>query len=326
MTTAPAPTSAPLALVLGSSRGLGLLIAHELAGRGHAVVLTSRTLSDLEEARRQILQVHQGAQVHVREVDVTDREAVGALVEDLEGSVGPIEVLITVAGVIQVGPAISMTFEHFDRSIDTMLRGPINVTLPVLERMRPRRRGRIGTITSVGGEVTPPHLWPYAVAKAGAVSFSEGLAAELSGTGVTATTVVPGLMRTGSHVAATFTGQQEKEYAWFAPSASLPLISMDAERAAGKIVDAVLAGHVRCELTPVTVLGVRFRGLLPGLTTRMMGVASRLLPSADGPTETLTGEQARRKLSSPVVNALTTLGDRAARRNNERREERHTAS
>lgn len=317
--TLPAPTSsAPLALVLGSSRGLGLLVAHELAGRGHAVVLTSRTLADLEGARAQILELHPGAEVHVREVDVRDREAVVAMVDDIESTVGPIEVLITVAGVIQVGPAAAMTFEHFDSAIGTMLEGPVNVTLPVLERMRRRGRGRIGTVTSIGGEVTPPHLWPYAVAKAGAVAFSEGLAAELAGTGITSTTIVPGLMRTGSHTAAQFTGQAEKEYAWFGPAASLPLLSMDAERAAAKMVDAVLAGHVRCELTPLTVVGVRFRGLLPGLTTRLMGVASRVLPGADGPGETISGTEARQRLSSPVVNTLTTLGDRAARRNNER--------
>ena len=65
--------------------------------------------------------------------------------------------------------------------------------------MRERGAGRIGTVTSVGGMVSPPHLLPYATAKFGAVGFSDGLAASLAGTGVTATTVVPGLMRTGSH-------------------------------------------------------------------------------------------------------------------------------
>ena len=177
----------------------------------------------------------------------------------------------------------------------------------------------IGTVTSIGGEVTPPHLWPYAVAKSGAVAFSEGLSAELSGTGVTATTVVPGLMRTGSHERAHFTGQADKEYAWFGPAASLPLLTMSADRAARRIVDAVLAGDTRCELTPLTVVATRFRGLLPGVTTRMMGLTSRLLPSASGPGETIEGREAGQRLGSRVVDTLTTLGSRAARRNNERR-------
>lgn len=319
--SSPALSSPPIALVMGASRGLGLLVAHQLAGRGYRVVISSRRQESLEEARAQLQSVHRGAQVDVRACDIRDREAVQALVADVESTVGPIEVLITVAGVIQVGPAEAMTFEHFDQSLDTMLHGPINVTLPVLVAMRSRGYGRIGTVTSVGGEVTPPHLWPYAVAKKGAVAFSEGLAAELAGTGITATTIVPGLMRTGSHERAQFTGQAEKEFAWFGPAASLPLLSMDGERAAEKMVEAVLDGDVRCELTPLTMVATRFRGLMPGLTTRMMGLTSRLLPSASGPGETLEGREARKRLSAPaakVVGALTTLGDRAAQRNNER--------
>ena len=308
----------PVALVMGASRGLGLLIARELLAREHRVVICSRTRSDLEEARDQLVRAVPGAQVEVRVCDVSDREAVQDLVRDVESGVGPIEVLLTVAGVIQVGPAQAMTFDHFDSSLGIMLHGPINVTLPVVRAMRERGHGRIGTITSIGGEVTPPHLWPYAVAKSGAVAFSEGLAAELAGTGVTATTVVPGLMRTGSHERAHFTGDAAQEYAWFGPAASLPLLTMSADRAARKIVDAVLAGEVRCELTPLTKVGVRFRGLLPGTTTRLMGLGSRLLPSAAGPTETVEGRVAARRLDSRVVGALTTLGSRAARRNNER--------
>lgn len=311
----------PLALVMGASRGLGLLIAHELAGKGLRVVICSRTEEDLQAARAQILEVHRGAEVDVRVCDVRDREAVGALVEDVESTLGPIEVLVTVAGVIQVGPAEAMTFEHFDEALGTMLHGPINTTLPVLERMRSRGRGRIGTITSVGGEVTPPHLWPYAVAKKGAVAFSEGLSAELAGTDITATTVVPGLMRTGSHERAQFTGRAEQEYAWFGPAASLPLLSMSADRAAARIVDAVLAGEARCELTPLTRVATRLRGLLPGTTTHLMGITTRLLPSAAGPGETIEGHRAKRRLdgaAASVVGALTTLGSAAARRNNER--------
>lgn len=312
-------TSRPVALVMGASRGLGLLIARELLERDHRVVICSRTRSDLEAARDQLVALRPDAGVETRVCDVSDRAAVQGLVEDVESGVGPIEVLITVAGVIQVGPAAAMTFDHFDASLGIMLHGPINITLPVVERMRGRGHGRIGTITSIGGEVTPPHLWPYAVAKSGAVAFSEGLSAELSGSGVTATTVVPGLMRTGSHERAHFTGQAAKEFAWFGPAASIPGLTMSADRAARKIVDAVLAGDTRCELTPLTMVATRFRGLLPGVTTKMMGLTSRLLPSASGPGETIEGRDAQRRLDSSVVHALTTLGRRAAERNNERR-------
>ena len=109
-----------------------------------------------------------------------------------------------------------------------------------------------------------PHLLPYSTAKFGAVGFTQGLSAELAGTGVTVTTVAPGLMRTGSHLRATFTGNHGAEYAWFAAGASMPLVSMDAERAARKIVDGVLGGRPMVVLTPLAKLGIRVAGAGPG--------------------------------------------------------------
>lgn len=331
-------TSHPVALVVGGSRGLGLLVAKELVRRGRRVVVAARTETELQSAVEQLELVRHRAlaagDVHgdsggltgpppaeSRVCDVRDRESVRRLVEDVEASVGPIETVVTVAGIIQVGPAESMTFEHFEDAIDTMTWGPINVALTVLPHLRERGHGHIGTVTSIGGMVSPPHLLPYATAKFGAVGFSDGLAAELQGTGITATTIVPGLMRTGSHERAGFTGNAEKEFGWFGPAASLPGLAMDAERAARRMVDAVLAGKPMVMLSPLTHIGVRLRGLMPATTTRVMGLASRLLPGAPegGGHETIEGREAQGRLDSPVVNALTTWGRRAAERFNERR-------
>lgn len=307
---------APLALVAGGSRGLGLLISRELLRRGHRVALCARTRAQVDAAVA-LLSEHGPVTGHV--LDVGDRAAVQALVEDLERDHGPVEVLMSVAGVIQVGPAESMTAEHFDEAVQTMLMGPVNLTWAVLPGMRSRRSGRIGTIGSIGGVVAPPHLLPYAAAKFGAVGFSEGLSAELAGTGVTATTVVPGLMRTGSHEMARITGNQGAEYAWFAPAASLPLLSMDAERAARAIVVAVLSGRPRITLTWLAKVATRVHGLAPATTTRAMGLVTRLLP--DAPTEytgTVLGHEAAEKLGSRTVRVLTVLGSSAARRFNVR--------
>ena len=167
--------------------------------------------------------------------------------------------------------------------------------------------------------VSPPHLLPYATAKFAAVGFSDGLAAALSGTGVTATTIVPGLMRTGGHQHARFGGNPAKEYAWFAPAAALPLVSIDAERAARRIVDAVLAGRPMVVLTPLAWVGIRVRGIAPATTTRAMGLMTRLLPGSPGRdgARTLPGNDARRRLRSRFVDRLTALGDRAAARTHE---------
>lgn len=306
----------PLALVAGASRGLGLLIARELLSRGHTVAICARDRDELDRAA-ELLAAHGPVTAYV--CDVTSREDIADLVGKVQDELGPIEVLISVAGAIQVGPAESMTLEHFEEAIAVMLRGPIQLTWAVLPGMRQRRRGRIGTIASVGGTLAPPHLLPYAAAKFGAVGFSEGLTAELAGSGITSTTVIPGLLRTGSHERAMFTGDHGKEYAWFAPSASLPLLSMDAERAAAKIVDGVLRGRSHIVLTPLAKIGMRVHGIAPASTVAMLGLVNRLLPAApDAPTSTLVGHQAQRVLDSSTVRALSTLGSRAARRFNER--------
>lgn len=303
-----------VALVAGGSRGLGLLICRDLLARGFTVVACARVASELAHAEALLAAP---GRFSTRVCDVSDEHAVNTLVDEVTSQRGSIEVAITVAGIIQAGPAEAVTLDHFRDAVDTMLWGPVHVAWAVLPGMRERGRGRIGTVTSVGGMVSPPHLLPYATAKFGAVGFSDGLAASLAGTGVTATTVVPGLMRTGSHERATFTGDAPAEYAWFAPAASLPLLSMDAERAAARIVRGVLAGRPLVALTPLAKVGIRVRGVMPATTTRVMGLVNRVLPEGVN-HRTVEGREADRRLDSRLVRVLTTLGARAAWRNNER--------
>lgn len=305
------------ALVAGGSRGLGLLIARELACRGLVVTICARDGDELDAAAGQL--AADGHAVHAQVCDVSDREALAALVAETEAARGPIDVAIHVAGFIQVGPLQAMTGERFDEAIDVMLKGPINLALAVLPGMRSRRFGRIGTVSSIGGAVSVPHLLPYSTAKFGALGFAQGLSAELAGTGVSSTAIVPGLMRTGSHLHAQFTGNAAAEYAWFGPGASLPLIAMDAERAAERIVEAVLDGKPTVTLSLPAQLGRRLAGLAPATTTRVLGLVGRALP--DGTDRTVReGHEARTELgpvARRVVGALTALGDRVARDTNE---------
>ena len=306
----------PVALVAGASRGLGLLIARELARQGHLPVLGARDAEELERAVT-ILR-DEGHDVGAMVRDVSDAEDVAEGVRRIEAEVGPVDVAVHVAGVIQVGPLSALTREHFEQAIDIMTWGPVNLALAVLPSMRERRSGRIGVVTSIGGLVSVPHLLPYSTAKFGAVGFTNGLRAELAGTGVTATTVVPGLMRTGSHLRAEFTGDAPAEYAWFAPGASLPLVSMDAERAAERIVRGILRGRSIVILTPLAKVGARVAGLAPATTAAAMSVLARLLPEAPhGSSATVEGRTARARLASPLVERLTVWGNRAAARNNE---------
>jgi hypothetical protein len=130
-------------------------------------------------------------------------------------------------------------------------------------------------------------------------------------------------MRTGSAIRAQYAGNHAREYAWFSAASSLPLLSMDAERAARQVVSGVLVGRAMVITTPLARIGWRIDALFPNLTAALMGVAARLLPSAtDGQTETIEGWQAAERMSPQarrVSGALTILGHRAADRFNEHR-------
>jgi len=192
--------------------------------------------------------------------------------------------------------------------------GTVYTSLAVLQHMRPRRSGRIVNITSIGGKVSVPHLLPYSSAKFAAVGFSEGLRAELAGTGISVTTVVPGLMRTGSHINAMFHGDAEREFSLFSLAASLPLVSMDAERAARSIVQATRRGDAELILSlPAKALALG-HSLAPGLTTEALGLVSRAILPHDARVDAQPGYAAEEELDSPAVAALTTLGRRAAQR------------
>src|SRR5690606_30541041 len=147
------------------------------------------------------------------------------------------------AGVIQAGPVENLDLDDFREAMDVMYWGVVYPSLAVLPQMRARRSGRIVNVTSIGGKVSVPHLLPYSGAKFAAVGFSEGLAAEAARDGSTVTPTVPGLRPTGSHLHASAKGQHEAEYGWCSLGASLPLISMDAERAAHQIVQATRRGE-----------------------------------------------------------------------------------
>lgn len=305
-----------VALVTGGSRGLGLLLARELLGQGCKVAICARDEVELERARRDLAE--HGAEVLAVPCDVSDREQVKRMVARVTAHFGRLDLLVNNAGIIQAGPLEATTLRDFEDAMGVMFWGTVYPTLAVLPQLRARGSGRIVNITSIGGKVSPPHLVPYSAAKFAAVGFSEGLRAELARDGISVTTVVPGLMRTGSAVNAFFKGEREKEFALFGPLASLPIISMDAERAARRIVQATKRGEAEIILTLPAAVGARFHGLFPGLTADLFGVLNRVLPGP-GPA----GQQAERGLEihprvrSPLLDRLMGWSLSAARRFNE---------
>jgi len=303
-------------LITGGSRGLGLLLAREFASRGARLVICARDVAELERARAELV-ARYGAEVLARRCDVADRSQVEALVQQATARFGGVDVLVNNAGIIQVGPAITMSEQDFRESLEINLWGMIHATRAVLPQMRQRRRGRILDITSIGGVVAVPHLLPYTVAKFASVGLSTGLGAELRADGVQVTTVVPGLMRTGSFLHALAKGQREKEVQWFALGASLPLISMDAERAARKMVDACYRGDRWCTVgLPAKALRIA-AAVAPGAVQAILEQVQRVLPGPGGARTAQRAEPGWRHRAGLARSFVTRLGDRAARRNNE---------
>ena len=300
-------------LITGSSRGLGLALAEEFARHGCKLVLCARNADELERAGLQVQAL--GAPVVTVVCDVSRPEDVDRLADSAQQAFGQIDILVNNAGIISVGPLLSQQVEDFRQAMDVMFWGTVHPTLAVLPQMIARGTGRIVNITSIGGKVSVPHLLPYGCAKFAAVGFSQGLHAELKRFGVHVLTVVPGLMRSGSHLNAQFKGKHEEEYRWFALSGTNPLFSISVERAARQIVDATRRNRAELIVSWQAKLLATIHGVAPGLTAEAMAAVNRVLPDAsNGSHEKRSGKESETALTrSP----LTALGRKAARRFNE---------
>jgi short-subunit dehydrogenase len=298
----------PVGVVTGASRGLGFLLARELADRGHDVVINARSASGLDAAAGELQQ--RGAEVVTVAGDVADPTVGQELVDAAIGRFGRLDVLVANAGSIQVGPVGAMRAENFAEAMDLMFYGVLHPVLAALPVMRERGSGRILVITSIGGKLPAPHLLPYVAAKHAAVGFAEGLRVEAIRHGITVTCATPGLMRTGSPKNALFTGNQAAEYRWFTLADSLPLLSMDAARAAEQMVRAALKGKPEVAPTPLAKVGMRVHAVAPSTTLRVLGLVNRFPPTDETPRPLRPGWAVAKP--SRWFDALTALTRRAA--------------
>lgn len=318
------------ALVTGGSRGLGLLLAARLAQRGCQVTVAAR---DEDELRRGAEWVEEktGRSVSTAVCDVRDRNAVESMVRQAEARRGRLDVVVANAGVIQVAPVESLDNEAFEDAMAGIFGGTVNTAMAALPHLRMSEAGgRLCLIGSVGGLLAVPHLLPYSCAKAAVGALGEGLRAETAGQGLSVTTVHPGLMRTGSHLQAEFGGRSSKEFAWFSALSGAPVISMDAERAAERIVQALEKRRTRVVLTPAARVASVAHGVAPVAVTRLSGLAARLLPRSPSTDGTVSDSAEDGMAQGHAIDRPATswtekarrlssgLNDRAARRYNQR--------
>jgi NAD(P)-dependent dehydrogenase (short-subunit alcohol dehydrogenase family) len=300
--------------IAGGSRGLGLALAEEFARHGAQIAICARDRQELERARPMI-EAQGAARVCSYVCDLSNREQVESTVRQIQSEFGGIDVLVNNASVISVGPVENQTLADFEEAMKNNFWSQVYTTLAVLPDMRARGEARVVNITSIGGKVSVPHLLPYCCAKFAAVAFSEGLRSELAKTDVKVVTVAPGLMRTGSHLNAEFKGKHKQEFTWFSLSGTNPLFSISVSRAAKQIVDAAISGRAELIITWQAELLARFHGIAPGLTSDILGLVNRTLPSAGESDEKKTGKESHNIVTK---SPLTALGEMAANRYNQK--------
>jgi NAD(P)-dependent dehydrogenase (short-subunit alcohol dehydrogenase family) len=301
-------------VIFGGSRGLGLVVARELAAEGARIAIAARNADELERAR-QDLEAH-GAPVTTVVCDIREREEVDRAISEVVTKQGGIDVLINDAGIIQVGPIDHMTLSDFENAMATHFWGPLYSIRAALPHLRQSSSARIVNISSIGGKIAVPHLVPYCASKFALAGLSEGLRAELAKDGVRVTTVCPGLMRTGSTYNAWFKGNHRHEFAWFHIADSLPGVSIDARRAAQQIVEACRYGRAQLIITLPAKLAVVVNGAFPGVVASMTTLANRLLPGPDAES----GAQSRsgwQSVSRVAPSLVTREADRATVENNQ---------
>src|SRR5216110_3258616 len=311
--TACYPLRDKVVVITGGSRGLGLVLARYVCARGGNVALIARDSEELARAKAD-LALH-GSVVLTIECDLLDAEQIRSAVRRIIDRFDKIDILINNAGIIEVGPLEHITPDDFERAMRLHFWAPFELILQIVPEMRTWGGGRIVNISSIGGKVAVPHLAPYSASKFALTGFSDALRAELARDNIYVTTVAPGMMRTGSHVNAKFKGKHDIEFAWFAASAGAPLISMNADRAARKILAACRRGQPSLTLTFAARLQVLANALFPNLTGYAMRLMNRFLPESAGAegNQSLAGSEVRRL----IPDWLTRSADKATARNNE---------
>jgi len=301
-------------LITGGSRGLGLCLARNLAAQGAHLTLAARDPLELETARGMLSLCN--LSVHTVVCDVADPIQAAHAVHESVQQHGGLDMVINNAGVIQMGPLQHMRLEDYTRAMDTHFYGALHICTAALEYLRESSMPRIVNITSLGGRVAFPHLLPYSASKFALVGYSQGLQSELAPQGIRVTTVVPGLLRTGSHLRALMKGDHAREFAWFALPDTAPGTSTDADRAARQILHAARTGQPYLSVSLGAALLSRLAALFPNTTARVLSQVARLLPAPVGPEgdENVEGADTRSPLQDSI---LTALGARAAARNNE---------
>jgi NAD(P)-dependent dehydrogenase (short-subunit alcohol dehydrogenase family) len=177
-------------VVTGGARGIGAATARALVAAGARVAIGDLDLDVTERTAKEI-----GGVLALR-LDVTDHAGYTAFLDEVEGALGPIDVLINNAGIMPVTEFDQESTASIDRQLAINLRAVIHGCQEAVARMKPRGRGHIVNVASVAGKIGFPGIATYCATKHGVVGLSEALHLELRGTGIAVSCVMPAIVRT----------------------------------------------------------------------------------------------------------------------------------
>lgn len=216
------------ALITGASAGLGVEFAWQLATGHHDLVLVARDTDRLERLAHQIRSAA-GVSVEVLGADLSDREQTEVVAERLRSTTSPVSLLVNNAGYAVHDSFVGGDVAAQEASLDVMVRAVLVLSQAAAGSMRSRSRGAILNVSSVAALTASG---TYSAHKAWVRTFTEGLAVDLRGTGVTATALCPGLTRTEFHERAQLDYSAFPGVAWLDAGAVVSAALRDVRRGA----------------------------------------------------------------------------------------------
>jgi gluconate 5-dehydrogenase len=188
--------SGRIALVTGSSRGIGYALARGLAEAGATIVLNGVSGERLAQARERLRVEFGETRVHAYAFDVTDPERVTDAVERIESGVGPIEILVNNAALQHRQPLLDVTLEDWNRVLTTDLTSAFLVGRAVARFQIARGSGKIINVCSVQSDLARPTIAPYTAAKGGLRNLTRAMTAEWAASGLQINGLAPGYIHT----------------------------------------------------------------------------------------------------------------------------------
>jgi len=183
------------ALVTGASRGIGFVVASQLAEAGYNLAICGTTQATIDKAAEQIRSLC-GVEVLAKAVDVSDREQMQDFVQETAKHYGRLDVLVNNAGITRDNLSMRMKADEWDAVIDTNLSSVFNAMQAALKPMMRARSGRIINISSVVAGMGNPGQINYCASKGGVEAMTRSLAREIGSRGITVNAVAPGFIAT----------------------------------------------------------------------------------------------------------------------------------